>query len=36
MAADKALVVDLIQSDWRGAGFAAYFQQRDNSQCEMH
>ena len=30
MAADKALVVDLVQSEWYGAGFATYLQQRDS------
>ena len=30
MAADKALVVDLMQSERYGAGFATYLQQRDS------
>jgi len=29
MASNKALVVDRMQSEWRGAGFATYLQRRD-------
>ena len=34
--ANKALVVDLMQSDWRGVGFATYLQRRDSSRCKTH
>jgi len=29
MASNKALVVDRMQSEWRGAGSATYLQRRD-------